>query len=48
MSDARPVETVWVELTDVVAREVEALEAGDLVDPPGHIAQPPVLEAQGH
>ena len=48
MGNARPVKTVRVKLTDVVPRQVEALEAGDLVDPPGHVGQPAVLEAQAH
>ena len=48
MRNAGPVKAVRVELTDVVPREVQALEAGDLVDPPGHVGQPPVLEAQAH
>ena len=48
MRNARPVKAVRIELTNVVPREVEALEAGDLVDPPGHVGQTPVLEAKAH
>ena len=48
MRNARPVKTVRVKLTDIVPREIETLEAGDLVDAPGHVGEPAVLEAQAH
>ena len=43
-----PVKAVGVELTDVVPREVETLEAGDLVDAPGDVGEASVLQAQAH
>ena len=48
MRNAGPIKTVRVKLTDVVPREVQTLEARDLVDAPGHVGEPAVLEAQAH
>ena len=46
MGDAGTVEGVGVELTDVVPLQIQRLQAGDLVDAPGHVGQLAVLEAE--